>query len=140
MGEIAEAMLNGDLCEGCGCEIGLDQGFPGYCQACSDRTDATEQTEQSHKRKTFKCKCPECGKPVSVAGLYNHISTVHGNDAANRQKWLMVTARELLTALKNAESVICGYQYPDPILPDHKYVSDVRKEALRVIAKAEGRS
>lgn len=32
MGEIAEAMLDGTLCEGCGVYIGDDgDGIPGYC-------------------------------------------------------------------------------------------------------------
>jgi hypothetical protein len=40
MGEIAEMMLNGTMCECCGVfldEDCWDQGFPGYCSAeCSD--------------------------------------------------------------------------------------------------------
>ena len=31
MGEIADAMLDGSLCEGCGAYIGCDVGYPQYC-------------------------------------------------------------------------------------------------------------
>lgn len=35
MGEIAEMMLDGTLCEGCGCFIDAEpQGFPGRCDDC----------------------------------------------------------------------------------------------------------
>jgi len=31
MGEVAEMMLDGTLCEACGVFIGSDAGFPQYC-------------------------------------------------------------------------------------------------------------
>lgn len=34
MGEIAEMMLDGELCEGCGDYLGDGDGFPRYCRAC----------------------------------------------------------------------------------------------------------
>lgn len=39
MGEIADMMLDGTLCEGCGTYIGEGSGFPGYCstQCAKDR-------------------------------------------------------------------------------------------------------
>ncbi len=36
MGEIAEARLNGEFCEGCGEYMGSGQGFPRRCDSCSD--------------------------------------------------------------------------------------------------------
>lgn len=48
MGEIAEAMLNGLFCEGCGELIDGDEpGFPRYCcKACKDgRVDEDEEEE-----------------------------------------------------------------------------------------------
>ncbi len=36
MGEIAEMMLDGTLCEGCGEYLGEGDGFPRYCASCSD--------------------------------------------------------------------------------------------------------
>lgn len=34
MGEIAEMMLDGTLCQGCGEYMGGGLGFPGFCRAC----------------------------------------------------------------------------------------------------------
>lgn len=34
MGEIAEAMINGTLCEGCGKFIGVGSGYPRRCDGC----------------------------------------------------------------------------------------------------------
>jgi len=44
MGEIADMMLEGVLCEGCGVYIGEGEGFPGLCGGCADerRADGRE--------------------------------------------------------------------------------------------------
>lgn len=39
MGEIAELMINGDICEGCGVELqGAGDGYPRRCVACGGDT------------------------------------------------------------------------------------------------------
>lgn len=45
MGEIAEMMLDGTLCEGCGEYIGRNSGFPQYCspQCAKDRGDLSSE-------------------------------------------------------------------------------------------------
>lgn len=47
MGEIADMMLDGTLCECCGGYIGGGSGFPGYCseQCARDRGVVIEQEE-----------------------------------------------------------------------------------------------
>ncbi|MFA9204908.1 MAG: hypothetical protein ACEQSH_00470 [Bacteroidia bacterium] len=37
MGEIADAMINGDDCEGCGQYLGDGHGYPRRCYACRPR-------------------------------------------------------------------------------------------------------
>lgn len=37
MGEIAEAMLDGTLCEGCGEYMGVGDGYPQRCADCAER-------------------------------------------------------------------------------------------------------
>jgi len=44
MGEIADMMMNGDLCEQCGVYIGPGDGFPALCPACS-RADQGENND-----------------------------------------------------------------------------------------------
>lgn len=36
MGEIAEMMLDGTLCESCGTYLGSENDFPTYCAECED--------------------------------------------------------------------------------------------------------
>jgi tRNA(Ile2) C34 agmatinyltransferase TiaS len=39
MGEIADLMINGDICESCGVELeGEGSGFPRRCLACGGKT------------------------------------------------------------------------------------------------------
>lgn len=44
MGEIAEAMLDGTLCEGCGEYLGSDIGFPQYCSSCRSDEESDRKT------------------------------------------------------------------------------------------------
>ena len=63
MGEIAEMMLDGTLCAGCGDFLGEDAGYACYCPGCQPkpRTKAKPpQTQQWREERTIPC--PECGK------------------------------------------------------------------------------
>jgi len=52
MGEIAEMMLDGTLCECCGEFIGHDTGIPGYCsrQCAKDRGALIDIIEADHTK------------------------------------------------------------------------------------------
>jgi hypothetical protein len=40
MGEIADLMIEGEICEGCGCELGGEApGYPRRCSGCGGKTD-----------------------------------------------------------------------------------------------------
>lgn len=45
MGEIADAMLNGDLCEVCGIYIGEGDGYPRLCDGCQGDKNKREEEE-----------------------------------------------------------------------------------------------
>lgn len=78
MGEIAEMMLDGTLCEGCGDFIGSDAGFPQYCspQCAAGRGMTYEQPKsRANARKAARINrerqeaagpkpfaCPTCSK------------------------------------------------------------------------------
>jgi hypothetical protein len=84
MGEIAEMMLDGTLCEGCG-EF-LDRGSPGFAQYCGGCRPAASQAHgslryqqnvEARARKTEAC--PECGKRFRKAiAVEDHRRAVHG--------------------------------------------------------------
>ncbi len=64
MGEIADAMIGGLLCAGCGVYLGGEGGgFPEYCCDC--------------KPPAPKIACPNCGKRVKLAGLTDHSKAKH---------------------------------------------------------------
>jgi len=73
MGEIAEMMLDGTLCECCGSYIGRgSQGYPGYCsRQCAEDRNAVESAAK-------KVKCAACGKKVKKIGLTQHMKDKHG--------------------------------------------------------------
>lgn len=75
MGEIADMMLDGTMCQGCGVWLhdGEDgPGFPGLCPDC-------KQGERSNKLPaTAKVNCPACGKRVKEVGLKDHQRDAHG--------------------------------------------------------------
>lgn len=71
MGEIADWMLEGGLCEGCGEYLGEGDGYPRRCSACS--RDDREAPTVVHA----KVKCPTCGKRVKELGLSQHQRDAH---------------------------------------------------------------
>lgn len=74
MGEIAEMMLEGVLCEGCGEYMGDGDGFPTRCAAC-------RRDEKSTVTLPTKAECPICKKRVKAIGLDDHIRAVHAAEA-----------------------------------------------------------
>lgn len=50
MGEYAELILNGDVCEGCGEEMGDGQGYPRRCSSCGGSDEGSEFDVYKHAR------------------------------------------------------------------------------------------
>jgi hypothetical protein len=80
MGDIADMMLDGTLCEGCGVALDGDSpGHPRYCGCCrrerkADKHAATLANHQQVK----KVPCPTCGRKVKACGLADHQRDAHG--------------------------------------------------------------
>lgn len=72
MGEIADLMINGDICEGCGVELGEGDGYPRRCAYCQ-RNEAAMKPQPA----TDKVNCSICHKRVKAAGLHDHMRAVH---------------------------------------------------------------
>lgn len=95
MGEIAEMMLDGTLCEGCGEYIGDGSGFPGYCSDACARgrgmtyaapkvrlsPNARRAQRQNQERAAIanrKHKCSKCGKGFrSTFAVMQHMRDKH---------------------------------------------------------------
>jgi tRNA(Ile2) C34 agmatinyltransferase TiaS len=76
MGEVADMMLDGDLCEGCGVYMGSPgDGYPRKCADCQDypRRAAVDRAGQA------KVACPVCGRKVKAVGLKDHQRDSHAN-------------------------------------------------------------
>ena len=86
MGDIADMMIDGILCEGCGVWIDdEDAGYPRLCESCAHECRAdgrniekigTAWVDCGEKEKT-KVQCPKCGKWVHPSGLTQHNEAKH---------------------------------------------------------------
>jgi hypothetical protein len=87
MGEIAEMMLEGGMCQWCG-EILDSGGYPQICAGCQAQYGVDQLGEprnkksqkqgnkrHSHRRDT---PCPQCGRLVKAVGLEQHQRANHG--------------------------------------------------------------
>jgi len=54
MGEIAESMLNGEMCEGCGQWLGEDVGYPQYCSKTCAKDRGMESDPYEEEREIFE--------------------------------------------------------------------------------------
>lgn len=84
MGDIADAMLDGTLCEGCGTYMeGESEGFPRYCSdACEADRGAAAPPHRAPRAvlsgpNPNKTNCPTCKKRVKRAGLADHMRDAH---------------------------------------------------------------
>ena len=70
MGEIADLMLNGEICEGCQCELkGDPPGHPRYCRDC--------KIVEPQERRILKVRCKVCARMVKANGLADHNLALH---------------------------------------------------------------
>ena len=73
MGEIAEAMLEGSLCESCGVYLpGEAPGHPRQCGHCKRERTASPPGQ--------KVRCASCGRKVKLAGFPQHMRDKHGRE------------------------------------------------------------
>lgn len=86
MGDVADAMLGGELCEMCGVYLeGEAEGIPRYCsaQCAKDRGAAPEQVVVKAKHswvpqpKKPKAQCPVCKQWIKQVGMTDHVRDKH---------------------------------------------------------------
>ncbi len=73
MGDIADMMLDGTLCEGCGVYLpGESNGVPRRCRSCKADRPLPDA----------KVACKTCGRRVKFAGLRDHMRDAHQQQKA----------------------------------------------------------
>ena len=89
MGENADMMLDGILCEGCGVYIDdEDGGYPRLCGSCAqDRKQAGHEVEKigsawvdCGEKEVSKIQCSQCGKWVHPSGFTQHNEAKHNEN------------------------------------------------------------
>lgn len=76
MGDIADMMLDGALCEGCGAYMGGGDGYPQRCAGC--RTEDKKDRAAAYQPPKPKVKCSVCARKVKPTGLADHMRDSHG--------------------------------------------------------------
>jgi len=71
MGDIADMMLDGTMCQVCGDYMGDSGGFAVTCAGCGGNDWEKPEPKE-------KIKCPQCNKHVCPSGLKQHIQAKHG--------------------------------------------------------------
>src|SRR5580692_11302367 len=92
MGEIADLMINGDICQGCGAELGEGDGYPRQCRGCEREGPLSRKPIPQHN--TRKGKCGICGKSVSLVGMRDHKRDAHRVIEQYGPLWLILDANE----------------------------------------------
>lgn len=78
MGDIADMMIDGDLCMDCGVfMVGAGGGFPRRCRDCV-RAARTSPAPLAAPKNAAKVACKECGRQVKAIGLDQHMRDKHG--------------------------------------------------------------
>lgn len=70
MGEIADAIIEGEICQECCLPLPNVTGYPTTCNSCKN------WTPRKSKRK-HKVKCNHCDRFVSQIGMNQHIKEKH---------------------------------------------------------------
>lgn len=75
MGEIADMIIEGELCQECGVYMGGESGYPRSCPGClsSKKTRAFPKTLPVLP----KVRCKICNRKVKAVGLADHMRDSH---------------------------------------------------------------
>ena len=81
MGEIADMMLDGTLCQGCGIYMDDDSepGHPRFCYSCRREQREAAPPRFSVPSNLAKVACKICGRHVKAVGLKDHMRDRHGS-------------------------------------------------------------
>ena len=80
MGDIADQIIEGEICQICCCpDDGGARGYPYTCAECGgdDMQQTVNPQHHATRGKSKKVKCPHCDKMVAEVGLQQHKVAKH---------------------------------------------------------------
>lgn len=78
MGEIADGIVEGELCQGCAGYMGEPVGYPRCCKYCKTLNEIVTTTKDGKPiHRPSKTNCPHCNKLIKKIGLQQHIEAKH---------------------------------------------------------------
>ncbi len=77
MGEIADQIVNGEICRECCCPDGEERGYPFTCSECGGGKEESDGPITKYKQKPKKSNCPICNKLAKRVGFLDHIKDCH---------------------------------------------------------------
>jgi hypothetical protein len=88
MGEIADLMIEGEICEGCGCELdGEAPGYPRRCAGCGGLVSEGHDLAFHDKREARRSSAQEELKKAGISFYTNndgvHLICSHGKNRAD---------------------------------------------------------
>lgn len=85
MGDIADMILDGSLCQECGSVIGdgNGDGYPTTCSGCSGEPIERARKPNKSKQKMKRYPCKICGKHFAV--MAQHMHHKHGIDQSGER-------------------------------------------------------
>lgn len=126
MGDIADLMLDGQICQFCGMYLcGGADGIPRTCKSCQSDVYQSAKVEKKQKNilrnnRQRKIACPECGKKVKEVGLVNHMADSHSMEAptlgilTRQVTKYEIAVDELKRRLATATELLRAAECPDP--------------------------
>lgn len=76
MGDIADMMLEGAMCEQCGEYLGEGDGSPRLCGSCGKKPG--NRNHHSKDSGQEKVQCTRCERHIKAVGLPDHMRDKHG--------------------------------------------------------------
>ena len=73
MGEIAEMMLDGTLCQCCGDFLGTDNGFPTYCADCQPEEEKIVKKKVGAGEKKFRQRV----RKILIDNGFSNVTKIH---------------------------------------------------------------
>lgn len=81
MGDIADMMLDGTLCAGCGEYLGSEFCVLSYCSGCENPNLPKKPAKAGGLVKLPRVKCAQCERWISPRGMQKHIHDKHAGPA-----------------------------------------------------------